>query len=92
LKKTIHDFFQRRLRNAWFSLRSRNQAHKNVPDFTGPSVARSSRRLKESFNSLLSSGGWNFSRAFSANALTNFTALGATGRHPKDARYCACSG
>jgi len=29
-EKDIHAVFQRRLRKAWFSLRSRNQARKNV--------------------------------------------------------------
>jgi hypothetical protein len=52
LKKAIPAIFQRRLRKAWFSLRFRNQAHKNAHDFAGPSVARSSRRLKEFFISL----------------------------------------
>jgi hypothetical protein len=45
------------LRKAWFSLRSRNQAHESVHDFAGPSVARTSRQLKESFNGLLSASG-----------------------------------
>jgi hypothetical protein len=40
------------LRKARFSLRSRNQVHENVHDFAGPSVARSSRQLKEFFISL----------------------------------------
>jgi hypothetical protein len=56
LKKAVPAVFQRRLRKTWFSLRSRNQAHKNVHDFAGPSVARSSRRSKEFFSSLPGSG------------------------------------
>jgi hypothetical protein len=53
LKKAVPAFFQRRLRKAWFSLRSRNQAHKNAHDFARPSVAGLAGSLKDFFNCLL---------------------------------------
>jgi hypothetical protein len=49
VEKALPGLFQRRLRKAWLALRSRNQAHKNVHDFAGPSMART-QAVENSFS------------------------------------------